>query len=212
MAFSGWPAEALTFYEGLEADNSKAYWTANKPIYDTSVLAPMTALLDELAEEFGEGRIFRPNRDIRFSADKSPYKTAIGAILERGGYVQLSAHGLASGAGYYHLEPDQLERYRAAVADERRGEKLREVLAAAESDGVKISVRDSLKGAPRGYDKDHPRADLLRYKDLATWRQWPVAGWLSTSAAKDHVVEFLRSSRPLMAWLEDNVGRSRREH
>jgi uncharacterized protein (DUF2461 family) len=83
-AFPGWPAAAVEFYRGLEADNSRAYWISRKDVYEESVRAPMEALLHELADEFGEGKIFRPNRDIRFSADKSPYKTAIGALLERG--------------------------------------------------------------------------------------------------------------------------------
>ena len=98
MTFSGWPAVALEFYEGLEADNSKTYWTAHKAVYEAGVLAPMDELLAELEDEFGEAKVFRPNRDIRFSADKSPYKTAIGATLSAGGYVQLSADGLAAGA------------------------------------------------------------------------------------------------------------------
>src|SRR5258707_2617531 len=81
MAFDGWPEEALEFYEGLAADNSKAYWTANQAVYQDAVLRPMTDLVDELAAEFGEAKIFRPYRDVRFSADKSPYKTHIGAVL-----------------------------------------------------------------------------------------------------------------------------------
>ena len=77
--FRGWPAEALEFYEGLEADNSKAYWTAHKDVYETVVLSPMKAIAAELAPEFGDGKVFRPNRDVRFSTDKSPYKTHIGS-------------------------------------------------------------------------------------------------------------------------------------
>ena len=81
MTFSGWPEEALDFYEGLEADNSKSYWTSHKAVYEQAVLRPMTELVEQLAAEFGEPKIFRPYRDIRFSADKSPYKTHIGATL-----------------------------------------------------------------------------------------------------------------------------------
>src|SRR5260370_41374234 len=98
MSFTGWPEEALDFYEGLEADNTKTYWTANKAVYEDAVLGPMTALLDELGPEFGDTKIFRPYRDVRFSKDKSPYKTAIGATIGDG-YVQLSAEGLAAGNG-----------------------------------------------------------------------------------------------------------------
>jgi uncharacterized protein (DUF2461 family) len=71
MAFRGWPAEALEFFERLEADNSKSFWQRNKEIYETQVRAPMEELLDELAPDFGEGRIFRPYRTSG-SAQTSP--------------------------------------------------------------------------------------------------------------------------------------------
>jgi uncharacterized protein (TIGR02453 family) len=114
MAFRGWRAEALEFFEGLEADNSKTYWQQNKGVYEQLVRAPMEELLAELAPEWGEGRIFRPYRDIRFSADKTPYKTHIGAMVGDG-YVQLSAKGLAAGAGMWEMAPDQLERQRRPI-------------------------------------------------------------------------------------------------
>src|SRR5438270_5522522 len=129
MAFRGWPAEALEFYEGLAADNSKAYWTDHKSVYEQCVYAPMVELLAELADEFGPGKIFRPYRDVRFSTDKTPYKTAIAASLERGGYVQLSADGLAAGSGRYQLMPDQLARFREAVADDATGTELAGLVA-----------------------------------------------------------------------------------
>ncbi len=115
MAFKGWPVSAVEFYEGLEADNSKVYWTEHKAVYERDVKGPMEALLTELADEFGEGRIFRPYRDVRFSPDKSPYKTAMGATVGDG-YVQVSADGLMAASGMYHMMPDQLDRYRKAVA------------------------------------------------------------------------------------------------
>ncbi len=124
MAFRGWPDEAVEFFEGLQADNTKTYWTAHKPVYEASVYAPMAGLLAELADEFGPGRIARPYRDVRFSADKSPYKTGIYAILEDGGYVNFSANGLTAAIGYYMMAPDQLDRYRSAVAAEKTGSDL----------------------------------------------------------------------------------------
>jgi uncharacterized protein (TIGR02453 family) len=206
--FSGWPEAAVEFYRGLEADNSKAYWSAMKGVYEECVRAPMEALLHELADEFGEGKVFRPNRDIRFSADKSPYKTAIGALMDHG-YVQFSSHGLGVGAGYHQMAPDQLDRYRAAVADDTHGRALQNVITDLNTAGIEVTTRDSLKGVPRGYQKDHPRVDLLRKKDIAAWKQWPATmGWVHTADAKAYVVEVLRASRPLMDWLGAHVGSS----
>jgi uncharacterized protein (TIGR02453 family) len=206
MAFRGWPNEALDFYEGLEADNSRTYWTAHKAVYEEQVLAPMSALLAELEPEFGAGRIFRPYRDVRFSKDKSPYKTAIGATLEHGGYVQLSAKGLGAGAGRYQMGPAELDKYRRAVADDRSGGQLRRLVDTLAAGKIDVVGHETLKTVPRGYDRDHPRADLLRHKGLVAWREWPAGAWLGRASAKTRVVEFLRATRPLMRWLADHVG------
>jgi len=208
MAFEGWPEEALGFFEGLRADNSKTYWQRHRATYDACVRAPMDALLAELAGEFGEGKVFRPYRDVRFSADNTPYKTHIGATLSRGGYVQLSADGLAAGCGMYVLAPDQLARYRRAVDDDHTGGALVGLVAEAEAAGLTITNHDSLKTVPRGFPADHPRRDLLRRKGLVTWREWPAGAWLGTAEAKERVVAFLRASMPVHDWLQRHVGPS----
>jgi uncharacterized protein (TIGR02453 family) len=210
MAFSGWADEALDFYEGLEADNTKTYWTRHKAAYDKVVLGPMTELLDELGAEFGESKVFRPYRDIRFSKDKAPYKTHLGAMLG-GGYIQLSAKGLAAGDGMYGMASDQVARYRDAVAADSTGHGLERVIAAIEGQGIEVHGRDVLKTVPRGYPADHPRAALLRYKGIVAWREWPVEPWLETPEAKDRIAGFLRATRPLSTWLEANVGPSTME-
>ncbi len=207
MAFSGWPEEALDFYDGLAADNTKTYWTAHKAVYQEKVLGPMTELVEELAAEFGDAKIFRPYRDVRFSQDKTPYKTHIGATVGSG-YVQLSAHGLAAGDGMYMMAPGQLDRYRQAVASDRAGAELEQVIAAIEKAGIGVSGRDTLKSAPRGYPDDHPRIGLLRHKGLVAWQEWPAGAWLGTPEAKDRVVTFLRTTRPLSDWLASHVGPS----
>jgi uncharacterized protein (TIGR02453 family) len=199
--------EALEFFEGLEADNSKAYWQANKATYETTVLAPMEALLAELEPDYGEGRVFRPYRDVRFSKDKSPYKTAIGAVLGDG-YIQLSAKGLAAGNGMYSMAPDQLERYRQAVASDVTGPDLAAVIGGVEQHKITVHGHEVLKTAPRGYPADHPRIELLRYKGVVAWREWPVEPWLATAGAKERITGFLVATRPLAAWLAAHVGAS----
>lgn len=206
MRFTGWKPAAVTFFEGLAADNSKAYWQANKAVYEAEVAAPMEGLLAELADEFGDGKVFRPYRDVRFSKDKSPYKTAIAATLESGGYVQFSAEGLGVGAGYYVMSPPQLARFRAAIDADGTGAELESIMADLRGDRIDATAHDTLKTAPRGYPKDHPRIELLRMKGAIAWKQWPYAKWQATAAAKGRVVGVLEASVPLRAWLDTNVG------
>jgi len=205
VTFRGWPESALDFYDGLEADNSKAYWLDHRDVYERDVKAPMDALIAELAPQFGEARLFRPYRDTRFSRDKSPYKTTIAAMIGDG-YVQLSADGLMAGAGMYHLAPDQLARYRAAVDSEVTGRRLQSIVNSLRAAQLEVTAMETLKTAPRGYPKDHPRVELLRHKGLVAMKAWPVASWLGTAGAKTRVVDVLRSSAPLVQWLHAHVG------
>jgi uncharacterized protein (TIGR02453 family) len=206
VTFRGWPSEALEFYEGLQADNSKAYWTAHKAVYEDMVREPMSQLLAELEPEFGPGKIFRPYRDMRFSADKSPYKTVLGATVGAG-YIQLSANGLAAGRGMWEMDRDQLQRYREAVADDRSGSELERVIAAVKRRKIEIAGHETLRTAPKGYPTDHPRIELLRHKGLIAWKQWPVAAWLGTSQPKKRIATFLRDAQPLSDWLSKHVER-----
>jgi uncharacterized protein (TIGR02453 family) len=206
MAFRGWPVEAIEFFEGLEADNSKTYWLANKSVYEQAVRAPMEAFLEEAAGEFGPGKVYRPYRDVRFSADKTPYKTAMGASNERG-YVQLSASGLASAAGYWHMARDQLARYRGAVDNPKHGARLETLVTALRK--AKYTVGGAgLKTAPKGYKSDHARIELLRFTDMTVWREWPPAAWFGTAKAGDRITKVWRDSAPLTAWLDQHVGPS----
>ncbi len=207
MAFEGWPAEALEFYEGLAADNSKSYWLAHRNVYETCVLAPMRELVIELEPEHGESKIFRPYRDVRFSKDKSPYKTEIAAHVGDG-YVRLSAAGLAAGSGMHQMAADQLDRYRTAVADDALGAALVRIIATLRDREIAVQGSESLKKAPRGYPADHPRVDLLKHKGLYAWKQWPVEAWLGTPTARAEVAAFLGAARPLRDWLTDHVGPS----
>jgi uncharacterized protein (TIGR02453 family) len=205
MAFSGWPEEALDFYDGLAADNTKTYWTANKAVYTDKILAPMTELTEELAAEFGEPKIFRPYRDIRFSQDKTPYKTHIGAVVGGSCYVQLSAEGLGVGAGMWEMNPEQLARYREAVAGDLFGPEIERIAAGLEQAGLTVHGHAVLKSAPRGYPADHPRIALLRYKGLTAWQEWPAGAWLESAQVKERIVAFFRTTMPLRTWLSDHV-------
>ncbi|MDQ6613860.1 MAG: DUF2461 domain-containing protein [Actinomycetota bacterium] len=205
--FAGWPDEALEFYEGLEADNSKAYWEPRKGVYEQAVKAPLEALLAEVEGDFGPFKIMRPYRDVRFSADKTPYKTNIGAGSHTGAggvYVSFSARGLFSGAGTWHMSKDQLVRYREAV-DGAAGAELEAIGERLAEAGFELEG-ETLKRAPKGWPADHPRAKLLRYTSVLVGRNYPTAPWMATAEAKERVVEVWRAAAPVNAWLDAHVG------
>ncbi len=119
MTFDGFPEAALDFYDDLEADNTKTFWTENRHRYDEFVAAPAKAFVAALGDEFGQAKIFRPYRDVRFAKDKTPYKThqgifvAIGPAL--GYYLQIGAPGIATGAGFYDASPARVASLREAI-------------------------------------------------------------------------------------------------
>jgi uncharacterized protein (TIGR02453 family) len=210
--FQGFPEPALDFYEGLVADNSKAYWADHKHVYDTAVRAPLQALLDELGPEFGEAKLFRPYRDVRFTKDKTPYKTAaaaaIGDDVQGGLYVQLSAEGLMVAGGAHGLATDQARRLRAAVAEDRPGRRLVAVLEDLRGAGFSVEG-ERLKRLPKDVEPDHPRADLLTLKTLFAVQAHEPGEWLHTSLARDVVAQAWRRLVPLNDWLREHVGPSR---
>jgi uncharacterized protein (TIGR02453 family) len=211
MAFRGFPEEAIRFYEGLIADNSRTYWQANKATFESAVKGPMMALLEELPEH-APYHVFRPNKDVRFSKDKRPYKDHIAAYGESEGgagyYVQFSATGMIAGSGYYHMAADQLDRYRAALAADAVGGEIVRITDALRNDGLELTAMESLKTAPRGYPKDHPRIELLRMKGLVTTRQWKPAKWMQTKAAVGRVRDVWEASEAMNDWLDAHVGPS----
>jgi uncharacterized protein (TIGR02453 family) len=207
VTFEGFPDEALVFYEGLEADNSKAYWTDHKEVYDTCVAAPMKALLAELEPAFGTAKLFRPYRDVRFSKDKTPYKTRQYAVVHDGDqalYVGIDAAGLHLGGGAFELPTERVARLRAAVADDRTGAALAAVLAKLRKAGFEVDG-EQLKRVPKPWDDSHPRADLLRHKALITWVDHEPAPWLHTAEAKAVVVKAWKAVAPLNSWLAANA-------
>ncbi len=211
MAFSGFPIDGIAFYEQLEADNSRAFWQANKPRYDASVKQPMLELTEELAE-FGPFHLFRPHNDLRFSKNKPPYKTQQGAYGESEGgagfYVQFSATGLMAGTGYYAMAPDQLARFRSAVDADATGAEVARLAADAAERGYRIGAISELKSAPRGFSKDHPRIELLRRKGLIAVQEFGAPAWIHGRTVAERVRQSWAGVADLCGWLDAHVGPS----
>ena len=197
--FHGFGPEVFWWFDGLERDNSREYFTRTRDLYEREVRGQLEDLLIELGG--GEVKVFRQHRDLRFSRDKRPYKERTYGVAGRL-YVQISSRGMYVGTGYYRVEPDQLERFRAAVVDDDAGPELEAALAKAklDVDGA------SLKTAPRGYPRDHPRIELLRRKQLIVGRSLPAGDGIAREPAVNMARAVRTGSAPILAWLDEHVG------
>jgi uncharacterized protein (TIGR02453 family) len=202
--FTGFPEAALDFYDDLEMDNTKTYWEAHKDTYATAVAAPMKALTTALADEFGQAKIFRPYRDVRFAKDKTPYKTHQGAFVPKGPatgyYVQVGAPGVRVGVGYYEAAGPRLASIRDAIADQTRGGQLEEILAAMQAAGWELGG-DRVKTAPRGYSVDDPRIELLRHKSMTLGKSYGFEPVIHTPELLDRVRADWREAAPFVEWV-----------
>jgi uncharacterized protein (TIGR02453 family) len=206
-----WPPEAIEFLTELEANNDRGWFKANRSRYDAHLLEPARALAERLSD-LGEPHFFRPYNDTRFHM-RPPIKEQLGVAIGHAGaggfYFELSLDGLFVAAGMHQPAADQLERFRAAIDDGRRAQRFERALRPATEAGLSLS-EPALKRAPRGYAPDHPRLDRLRLKSFVVHRRHPLAAWLHTAECDRRVRRLLDAGRPLVAWLGENVGPSKR--
>ncbi|MCC2592038.1 DUF2461 domain-containing protein [Tessaracoccus sp. OS52] len=200
--FNGIPVDAVVFYQQLALDNSKEFWSANKERYQRSVREPVEMLVGELEDQFGAAKIFRPNRDVRFSNDKSPYKTHQGAYVPAGQalgwYIEVSGDGALTGGGFYHAEPTPLAALRRTI--DEHGDELAELVGELVAEGWQLRG-ETLKTAPRGFSADHPHIELLRHKTLSLSRFYGEDPVVATPNFAEIVRDDWASIRPLIMWL-----------
>jgi uncharacterized protein (TIGR02453 family) len=164
----------------------------------------MTALVEALEPEFGKAKLFRPYRDVRFAKDKTPYKTHQGGFVQAGPgtgyYVQVGAPGVLVGVGFYDPGSPYLAAVREAIDDDRSGRQLRRLLNALQKGAWELGG-DTLKTAPRGYDADHPRIDLLRHKSISLRKSYGFEPVIHTAELLDLVRDDWRAGRKLVEWV-----------
>lgn len=200
--FIGFPKEAVSFWKGLEKNNTREWFQAHKAQYEEAVRRPMQLLIDELAPWYGAGRISRINKDMRFQKEK-PYKSYLATHLG-GSYISLSKEGLWVGTGIYKPEPATLRRLREAIAGDRAGRELTTIIARLRRKGFEVDTHARLEKPPRGYDAAHPRADLLRMKDIYVGRLFS-AGEMSSPGVVRGVVQAMSGLEPFRVWLRRYV-------
>lgn len=222
---TGFPKETMTFLKGIAEHNEKAWFDANRLLYEAGYIAPARTFVDELGPKLRRiapgiqfeakvnGSISRINRDIRFSRDKRPYKDHLDLWFWHGEkkgwdrpgfFLRVTAESVWLGAGMHHFEGDLLSRYRDAVVDERSGKALIAAIAKVETAGDYVVGGMPRKTVPRGYDKAHPRARYLLWESLPAMAQLPAAATLADDFSETAVGHF-KATWPVGKWIEDWV-------
>jgi len=217
-AFAGISDEGLAFLEDLEEHNTREFFEPNKQLFRDRLQVPFEALLASAAARMeaagigvGQPKVFRIHRDLRFSKDKTPYKTNMAGYVrhrrseaqesDTGYYVSFAPSGLYAGGGLYRPSRPQLERIRAAVASDAEGPALAALLDEATGHGLEAGL-DPLQRVPKPYPADHPRADLLRARSLVLGRHHQRGPWLVTTEVLDRLVDDWGQIAPLNRWLD----------
>lgn len=213
--FRGFGPKALAFFKALDFHQSKAWFDENRGLYESDVVEPMVALLDDLTARFaakritlkadGKRSIFRIHRDVRFARDKRPYKTHCGAVMTRSGtksdngllYIHIAPDGCFAAAGFYMPEPADLAKLRRAIAaDEKRFTRL---VGALGKGKLELGSEGRLTRLPRGFEglRDSPLADAVRLKSFIVEQPFPAKAVTSPDFA-EKVADFGVRAQPLL--------------
>jgi len=214
--FSGFPKDALGFFHELSVEQNKDWFLANKARYDAQWVAPMQALLDEVAAKaplkVGAPKIMRIYRDTRFAKDKTPYKTHIaGRIPTAKGHTFLYAHfGIDEewlGGGVYFFEPKQLAVWRKTIHG-RGGEAIDKLVQKLRKQGFETGGHDDYVRMPKPYKDDHPRAYLLKMKGLTSGYGEVPRGLVHKPGLVKWIVDQGKANAPLFRWLDEHIPRA----
>jgi uncharacterized protein (TIGR02453 family) len=220
--FEGFADSAAKFFKALTKNNDREWFQAHKAEFEEGWNAPMKLLLNEVREsidgafpscDLAEPKVFRIFRDVRFSRDKSPYKTHIGGYLpvKRAGkkatdvpmalYFHVGATELFAASGHYRMEPDSLAKFRQAVVDEKRGKEVEKLLATLKKKGYEQHVHDPLKRVPKGFDAEHPRAELLKLRGLTVAFPDLPRDLLTSKKLVKWIADSCKTAAPLVEWI-----------
>jgi uncharacterized protein (TIGR02453 family) len=228
MTFSGFPPEALNFFAELAINNNKSWFEMHRSDYDNYVMAPSRDFVVALGERLRDlapnvmadprvnKSIFRIYRDIRFSKDKTPYKTHLalwfpvntgGAKFDHPGYYfHLEPGNLMLGAGIHGFSKPLLKTYRDAVIDPNLGPSLAQAIAEVANQGYGVGEK-TYKRTPRGYDPDHKLAELLLYSGLTTGINLGIPTELFSAELVNYCYTHYQTMAPIVDWLENITGR-----
>jgi len=213
--FAGFPSDTIAFLNDLKANNNRDWFQAGKVRYEAVYKAPAaafcTALTFRLQAVTGDvhtAKVFRINRDIRFSKDKTPYNTHLHILFRREGgrgglFFGLQADGLVLGGGMMGFDKGQLAVYRDAVAGQK-GERLEEIVRELLAGGARMDA-PALKRVPKGFDPEHKRGDFLKRKSLTIWHDLPDQKQVTAPDFADVCAGHFQAYANLSGWLDRNI-------
>ena len=223
--FTGFSRTAPSFFHELAAEMSREWFTANRQRYEADWVVPMTALLGHVyaalapvykPTKLAPPKVMRIHRDVRFSKDKTPYKTHIGAVVAIAGksmsqgsaaamYVHLGIDEEFVGVGIYMFDSNQLARWRKAI-DGKAGAELATLIAKLRKAGYEIGGHDDYKRVPKPYTDQHPRADLLKLRGLTASPRAIPRGMLHQAKLAPWLSAHGKALAPLVKWIARHVG------
>ena len=220
--FKGFSEEFITFFENLQQNNSKDWFEKNRKDYEQSVMHPAREFVEEMGKKLRKiapsiqaipkinKSLFKINRDIRFSKDKSPYKTYMGIWLWEGNRKRMECSGfylhvedkrLMIGVGIKMFPKPLLDHYRRAVADNKFGAELKKVVKEVSDKGYVVNGKH-YKKVPRGYDANHPNAEFLPYNGLTAGIEETIPKAFFSAAIIDYAYSHYRHMLPIHRWLK----------
>jgi uncharacterized protein (TIGR02453 family) len=225
MTFTGFAKAAPAFFHQLSIEMSREWFHAHKAEYEALWVAPMTALLDDVAAGLGKPygklklappKLFRIYRDVRFAKDKAPYKTHCAGVVPLGAkkptegaaalYLQLGIDEEFAGAGLYMFDDAALARWRKLVVDKRAGAAIAKLVAQATEAGYQIEGHATLARVPKGLDPAHPRAELLKRRGVVAMFPPIPRGLIHKPGLTAWLTGHAAAVAPLVKWLATNLG------
>ena len=230
FAFEGFPRELVTFLQELKQNNNRAWFQDHKEEFNRAVISPAQDFVEAMGERLrtlsptvvadtranGSGSIFRIYRDIRFSKDKTPYKTHLGMFFWDGNrkkmenpgfYFHIEPPKLLLAAGFHQFPKPMLEVYRDSVVHPEHGPALAKAVEQVAASGPYEIGERHYKRVPRGYDPDHEYADYLRFRGLGVSIETVIPDELFTPELVNYCFDRYRDMFPIHRWVLDRMGR-----
>lgn len=224
--FEGFSKATFKFFKDLENNNKKEWFEENRSVFEKNIMEPAQDFVMEMGERLKSScpkitaipkvdkSIFRIYRDVRFSKDKTPYKTHLGIFLWEGPrkklgnpgfYMQLDKSKILIAGGQYSFPDELLKSYRDVICDPKKGAEVTKILNKIGKNSSYILGGKHYKKVPRGYDKENPNADLLLHNGLYYYYEGPIPKEANSKDFLDYCYNVFMEIFPLHKWLRENV-------